>query len=143
MKKRFFLFMQRYEILEHTTDLRIRAFGKTREELFLNMMIGMFEGAKTKVKEEKAMVAREVRIKSADETSLLVDFLSEILTLSDINNEAYSEIEFKKRTKKEVEAKIFGFPIENIGAEIKAVTYHGLEIKKVNNIWQATVLFDI
>ena len=33
--------MKNYEILEHKADLKIRAFGKTKEELFLNMLLGM------------------------------------------------------------------------------------------------------
>jgi SHS2 domain-containing protein len=137
--------MKKYKILEHPTDLKIRAFGKTKEELFLNIMVGMFESAKPQIKDEKSRieVARKIKIKVADEISLLVDFLSEVLSLSDINNEAYFEVEFKKLTGTELEAEIFGQPIEKMGLEIKAVTYHGAEIKKIHGMWQATILFDI
>ena len=30
--------MKKFEILEHKADLKIRAFGKTKEELFQNML---------------------------------------------------------------------------------------------------------
>jgi SHS2 domain-containing protein len=43
--------MKRFEILEHKADLKIRAFGKTKEELFLNMMIGMTESQKPEIEE--------------------------------------------------------------------------------------------
>lgn len=142
IKKRCPLVMQKYEILEHTTDLQIRAFGKTKEELFLNMMIGMFRGARAEVRDERKKM-REVKIESTDEVGLLADFLSEVLALSDINDEAYFEAEFSKLTETELEAKIFGQPIEKIGLEIKAVTYHGIEIKKVGDTWEAIILFDI
>ena len=33
--------MPKFEILEHKADLKIRAFGKTEEELFLDMLLGM------------------------------------------------------------------------------------------------------
>ncbi len=134
--------MKEYEILEHTTDLKIRAFGKTKEKLFLNMLKGMFFGAGTKV-ENKKSAPREIKIKSTDEQSLLVDFLSEVLAQSDINNEAYFEIEFEKLTGTELIGKIFGTPVKSFGVEIKAVTYHGLEIEKTSDGWEATVLFDI
>jgi len=134
--------MKAYEILEHTTDLKIRAFGKTKEELFLNMLRGMFLGAGAKVQNKKS-VPREIKIKSSDEQSLIVDFLSEALTLSDINNEAYLEVRFKKLIETELKAEIFGTPVKNFSTEIKAVTYHGVEIKKVGDHWEATVLFDI
>lgn len=139
--------MQPYEVLEHVTDLEIRAFGKTKEELFLNMLRGMFESIKPKIKSklknQKSKIQREIKIKSTDEQSLLVDFLSEALTLSDINNEAYFEVKFDKLTDKELEGKIFGWPVERFGVEIKAVTYHGLYIKKIDKRWEAKVLFDI
>ncbi|PIR90405.1 hypothetical protein COU04_00035, partial [bacterium (Candidatus Gribaldobacteria) CG10_big_fil_rev_8_21_14_0_10_33_41] len=35
---------KKYEILEHKADLKIRAFGKTKQELFLNMLLGMTSG---------------------------------------------------------------------------------------------------
>ena len=38
--------MKKFEILEHKADLKIRAFGKTKEELFENAMAGMFEEAR-------------------------------------------------------------------------------------------------
>ncbi len=134
--------MKEYEILEHTTDLKIRAFGKTKEELFSNLLKGIFLAARPEIK-DKIEKIKKVKIRSIDEQGLLVDFLSEALTLSDINNEAYFEARFKKLTETELEAEILGQPIKKFGLEIKAVTYHGLEIKKVKGLWEATVLFDI
>ena len=102
----------------------------------------MFLGAGAKI-ENRKKVSRKIKIKSADEQSLLVDFLSEALAESDINNEAYFEAEFKKLTGAELVGKIFGSRVLSFSTEIKAVTYHGLEIKKVSDGWEATVLFDI
>jgi SHS2 domain-containing protein len=145
--------MKKYEILDHPTDLKIRSFGKTKEELFSNMLGAMFHGARAEIlttpspsfkrRGLRGGLVREIKIKSADEQSLLVDFLNEALTLSDINNEAYFEVKFKKLTGMELAAEIFSQPIEKMGLEIKAVTYHGVEIKKVSGGWEATVLFDI
>jgi SHS2 domain-containing protein len=142
--------MKPYEILEHPTDLKIRAFGKTKEELFLNIMKGMFGGAKAKILttpspslKRKGITARKIKIKSTDEPSLLVDFLSEALSLSDINNEVYFDVKFKKLSEKELEAEVSAQPVEKMGLEVKAATYHGVEIKKVDDHWEATVLFDI
>ena len=41
--------MAKYEILEHTADLKIRVFGKTKEELFLNSLLAMAESMKPEV----------------------------------------------------------------------------------------------
>jgi SHS2 domain-containing protein len=141
--------MKKYEILEHKADLKIRAFGKTKEELFLNMLLGMKESQKAEVVLEK--VKREIKIKSLNLEILLVDFLSEVLYLIQVNKEIYNSIKFKKFTdpstgsgQAEIEGELIGQKVERFGEDIKAVTYHGLEIRqRKDGTWEATVLFDI
>ena len=142
--------MKRYEILEHKADLKIRAFGKTKEELFLNMMMGMTDSQKPEIKEE-ARVERKIRIQSLDLPSLLVDFLSEVLSLGQINKETYTDVRFKKFSPStnseqayEPECEILGQEVKSFGEDIKAVTYHELDIRqREDGTWEATVLFDI
>ena len=38
--------MKNFEILEHTADLKVKVFGKTKKDLFENAMIGMLKAAK-------------------------------------------------------------------------------------------------
>ncbi|PIY73918.1 MAG: archease [Candidatus Portnoybacteria bacterium CG_4_10_14_0_8_um_filter_40_50] len=134
----------KYEILEHKADLKIRAFGKTKEELFLNMMIGMNENMKPEIKKPIEKTKREIKIESPDLDSLLVDFLSEVLYLIQVNKEIYNNMEFKKFTDTEIEAELFGQKAERFGEDIKAVTYHQLDVCQTKGgTWEARVLFDI
>ncbi|PIP24320.1 MAG: hypothetical protein COS25_02355 [Candidatus Nealsonbacteria bacterium CG02_land_8_20_14_3_00_37_10] len=134
--------MKKYEILEHKADLKIRAFGKDLKELFENAMIGMFESAKYEGGGRK--IKKEIKVSSLDLLSLLVDFLSEALYQSQINKEIYNDIKFTKLIDTELEAELIGQKVERFGEDIKAVTYHNLEIKQnKNKIWEGTVLFDI
>jgi len=136
--------MGKYEILEHKADLKIRAFGKTKEELFLNMLSGMSENMKPELQKPGRKTKRKIRLSSFDFQALLVDFLSEILYLSQVNKEVFFEAKFKKFSENEIYGEIFGQKAERFGEDIKAVTYHDLEIKKTKNkTWEATVLFDI
>lgn len=132
-----------YEILEHTADLKIRAYGKNLPELFSNMLKGMFEVCEPVIDDKLSIITHEIKIQSQNLESLLVDFLSEALYLSDTNNEVYFEVEFKKMTEQELIGKLKGNKIKGLKEEIKAVTWHDLKIEKINNKWQATVLFDI
>ena len=135
--------MKKYEILEHKADLKIRAFGKTKEELFQNMLLGMSESQKPEIKAKKK-TEREIKIKSLDFPSLLVDFLSKILYSSQIKQEIYNNVNFTKFTNTELKGKLLGQKVERFNEDIKAVTYHGLEVKQnENGSWQATVLFDV
>lgn len=136
--------MKCYKILEHTADLKIQARGKDMAELFSCILKGMFESCRPVVKNE-SIINRRIKLSSSDLESLLVDFLSEALYLSDVNNEIYFNADLaikQKNKKKQLKGEIKGKKIERLGLEIKAVTWHDLEVKKVNNQWQATVLFD-
>lgn len=136
--------MKKFELLPHLADLKIRAFGKTKKELFLNMLLGMSESMKPEVRRPEEKTKREIKIKSLDLGTLLVDFLSEALYLSQVNREIYNNVKFKKFTDNEIEGELSGFKIERFGEDIKAVTYHGLDIhQKKDDSWEATVLFDI
>ncbi|PJE69460.1 MAG: hypothetical protein COU98_01905 [Candidatus Staskawiczbacteria bacterium CG10_big_fil_rev_8_21_14_0_10_38_10] len=134
--------MEKYQILEHKADLKIRAFGRTKEELFLNTMLGMAESLKPEIKKET--IEREIKIKSLDLPTLLVDFLSEVLYLNQTNKEIYFEAVFKKLTDNEIETELIGEKVERFGEDIKAVTYHDLEVKKKDDgTWEAIILFDV
>lgn len=134
--------MEKFEILEHVTDLKIRFFGKTKEELFLNAMTGMYEGAKYEAQDRK--IKREMKVSSSDLTSLLVDFLSELLYLTEINQEVYEQIQFQKLNDTNIEGILIGKKLKRMGVLIKGVTYHDLDIQqKKEGTWEATVLFDI
>ncbi len=140
-----------YKILEHPADIKVQAFGKTKEEFFLNAMLGMKDVLRSKVQSPKSKVARRIKIRSLDLNALLVDFLSEVLYLSQVNKEVYDDVKFTKFSdpstgsgQAELEGELFGNKIKSFGEDIKAVTYHGLEIEKnEQELWQATVLFDI
>jgi len=136
--------VKRYEILEHPADLKIRAFGKTKEELFLNMLLGMSESMNPEVQKIEEKIKRKIKIKSLDLPALLVDFLSEILYLTQTNREIYNKVKFTKFTDAELEAELIGQKVERFGEDIKAVTYHQLNIdQRKDGIWEAIVLFDI
>jgi SHS2 domain-containing protein len=137
-KKKFF------QILEHKADLKIRVFGKTKEELFENAMVGMFGAAKYKPTKQLTTKQLTTKIKSIDLPSLLVDFLNEVLYLVETKKLVFEKIEFKKFRENEIEAILIGKPLKRMGVHIKGVTYHDLDIRQEKNrTWEATILFDI
>ncbi len=103
----------------------------------------MQSALRAKVKSQKSKI-KIIKVKSLDLGALLVDFLSEILYQIQINKEIYSKINFKKFTDTDLEVGIFGQKVERFGEDIKAVTYHQLDIhQKKDKTWEATVLFDV
>lgn len=130
-----------YEILDHPSDVRIKAFGDTKEELFLNAMEGM--NAVLRPGLLKKTTNCRVAVNSYDLNALLVDFLSEVLYLSQVNKEIYTDVVFDKFSDKELEGELKGNKVESFSEDIKGVTYHDLKIEQKNGLLEGTVLFDI
>lgn len=136
--------MRKFEILEHTADLKIKVFGKDKKELFENAMLGIFEGAEYGAMVGSPKIEREIKISSYDLFSLLVDFLSELLYLSEVNQEVYDKIELKEFLDTNLEGTLSGKKLKNKGIIIKGVTYHELKISQLKDgSWEAVILFDI
>ncbi len=139
----------KFKILEHTTDLKVKAQGKDLAELFKNTAVGMFLGSlgqedfKTKKTAQKS--ERKLEISADDLKALLVNFLNELIFLSDTYNEIYLDFKFEKVSETELKGIAYGQSIPEPGfkAEVKAATFHQLKIKKTKSGHLAIVLFDI
>ncbi len=134
--------MKKFEILDHIADLKVKVYGRNLIELFINAALVVAE-QQAGIKKEESADWEIVEIESVDLESLLVDWLNEILSRSDLNQKAYLSFKIEELTKKRLRAKIAGQKVEQKEIEIKAATYHDLEIKQVNDYWQAVVIFDI
>lgn len=134
--------MEKYKVLEHLADLKIKVFGLNRKELFTNALIGMFESIEPDIisRDERS---RKIEVSSKSEELILIDFLSEALYQSDINNEAYHRVEFEALEPTRIIAKLFGYKVKGFREEIKAVTYHDFKIIKTDNGLEAEIIFDI
>lgn len=132
---------KRFEFLEHPADIKIRAHGKDMPEVFVNAALGMMQylfGA-PKVKVDKI---EHLEVIANDLESLLVNWLSDLLALSAINKCVYVAFTFSEFNQNKIVASIgSGKAISK--EEIKAVTYHELQIVQQNDEWMATVVFDI
>ena len=140
--------MKKYENLEHTADLKIRAFGKTKEEVFANLALGMFEN----ISEPKAIlkdqpIEIEIKVKANELLELLVDFLNQLVYLSDVNNVVYNNFDlviFSKDDHWIVEGVAKGYKVNSFKLEIKAATYNELKLEEDQaGNWVAEVVFDI
>ena len=138
--------MKNYELIDHTADVAIKAYGKTLSEAFENAAKGMFDII-TNNSEIENIGQYDIQLQADNLEQLLVDWLSELLFLNSANNIVFGffKVELDEKNSK-LSAKVFGekFDISKhkIGTEIKAVTYHMLEVNKKKPIF-VQVLFDI
>jgi SHS2 domain-containing protein len=134
-----------FEILPHTADLQIRAYGKNIKELFCNALKGMFSSLGPEVIPDEKVELRTFDVSSGDRELLLVDFLSEALYLSDVYGEAYLDVEITEMSDTHIKGILHGTAITDFAAgEIKAVTHHGLKIVHSDDgTWFSEVIFDL
>lgn len=143
-----------FEFVPHTADIKLRVYGNTLEDLFKHALNGMFQSINPQSEYcsyqdnhtvcDSLPVTRDIGVNAPDINALLVDFLSYALYLSDVHNEAYFDAEITKLSPTYIQATVKGVSISGFsGVEIKAVTYHDLEIKQINGSWQTDIVFDI
>jgi len=138
--------MKTYDLVDHTADVGIKAYGKTLAEAFENVAKGMFDII-TNNSQIENIGQYNIELETDNLEQLLVDWLSELLFLNSANNLVFSffKVELDEKNNK-LSAKVFGEKFNlskhKIGSEIKAVTYHMLEVK-TKKPYHVQVLFDI
>lgn len=136
--------MYSFELLSHTADTKIRVVAGTQQELFIGALNGMFSIMQPVVVDDAKTQERRITIRSPDIESLLIDFLSEALYMSDVHNEWYDRVSFAICTGYEIDAILYARKIKRFaGVEVKSVTYHELEVKHDGGLWHAVIVFDI
>ncbi len=132
----------RFEEVEHTADLALRIHGRTLRELFANAAYAMFSQL-ADLDRIVPTVTREVTVEGIDYESLLVNWLNELLYLQDTRSEAYASFQIHRLSRRQLQATVCGGKTESIHTLIKATTYHGLSIDKIQGRYTSTVVFDV
>lgn len=132
-----------FEFVEHTADVAIRARGRTLGELFVNSARGLMTlvfGAA--ILNQEPQGTEPIRIESADQVALLVDWLSELLCRCKTGHRAYIGFESIEVGDRMLDCRAGYIPAE-AQEDVKAVTFYDLKIEKLEDRYQATVTYDI
>lgn len=136
--------MKKYDLIEHTADVGIKAYGKNISEAFENAAKGMFDIITDNSKID-SVGQYDIQLEAPDLEQLLVDWLSELLFLNSAKNLVFGTFKVKIN-ENHLSAQIFGEKFDKskhkMGVEIKAVTYHMLEVRN-KQPYYVQVLFDI
>ena len=131
-----------YHFIDHTADIGIRIVsGDVR---------GLFEEAARALVDIMGARSNEgpnhirISIEGLDQSDVLVRWLQEILYRVEVEDLRISHVEVLEVNPQGLTALVAGTndPTELL-EEIKAVTYHNLEIVEVDNHVETTIIFDI
>jgi SHS2 domain-containing protein len=133
-----------FEEISHTADVKIRASAPTLEALFsetFNALMQVMYG-----KERCGRTIREIRIESTDNESLLADFLSEVLFVSEVEGLVFSNARIRINGFSLI-AELIGESFDPLrhstGTEVKGISYSGLEIVHNANGYKLDIIFDV
>lgn len=141
--------MKRYEFIEHTGDIAIRAYGETLRELFSNAAQGLFE-AIVDLTTVGMTTQTEIEVSSESLEELMVAWLDELNFRHEVEEIFFREVEIREISQApcRIVALASGEPVDfakhAVYTEIKSITYHQLTIEQTSdNQWLAQVIFDI
>jgi SHS2 domain-containing protein len=143
---------RRFEILDHTADAAIRAYGQRAEELFENAAQGMF-ALMFDLGEIPKTERRAFNLQGETAEDLLVSWLRELLFCFETEHIAFSEFHVSSLSLPAdgKAGSIVGEAVGGncshlirLGAAVKAITYHGLRIERgESGTWEAEIVFDV
>jgi len=138
--------MTTYRTFDHTADLGVEVYGRTREELFVHAA----EALADLLADRKGNADRTVRICATGEDGpdLLVNFLREILYQFHGNRLLLGQIRITTLEENRICAEARGEVLDpasgRLRREIKAVTYHQASLSRGRaGRWTARVILDV
>lgn len=127
--------------IHHTADWALRIWAPSLPLLFAQAAKGMYWLMETTLAGSPRTV-HTIEVQGADAESLLVAFLSELLYLSESAGMGFDQFEVIINGSR-LRANARGAPVQAQKKEIKAVTYHYLAIRREEETYTVTIVFDV
>jgi SHS2 domain-containing protein len=133
-----------FEELSHTADVRIRVRAPTLNFLFSDAFASLMQTLFGR--NRSGGLTREMHIESPDRETLLMDFLSEVLFVCEVEGLVFRNADVTI-TGNSLTAVLSGEPFDRSrhaeGTEVKGISYSGLSITQDTNGYMLDILFDV
>ncbi len=137
---------RRFEILDHTADIGLVVYGENLGALFENAGEAFFRLI-TDLGKVRPRIERRITIEGESLDRLMVDWLSQLLYLHDVESLLFKAFKVEAVGEDGLRAIAKGEPYQEgahvIKTEVKAVTYHRIEVRQEKGRWRAQVIFDL
>jgi len=136
--------MKKYELIEHTSDIGLIAYGRTLAEAFANAARGMFSiiAEPDGVREEDS---RRVEVNADDIEGLLFEWLNSLLYYFDVEMLLFKRFDITEFEDTRLVAVCRGERYDSarhrLKTGVKSATYHMLEVDREKN--RVSVIFDV
>ncbi len=137
---------KKFRLLDHTADLGILVYGGDLEELFSNAGEAFFNII-TDLQRVRESTERVIRVESPKLEDLMVQWLGELLYIHDVESILFRSFLIEELRDGSLKARARGEAFDEkrhvMKTEIKAVTYHQIEVKQEKERWRARIIFDL
>jgi len=138
--------MVKFEPIEHTADIGIRAYGEDIQQLFANAALGMYDQI-ADLSNVNAKETVEINAEAGDYEELLVVWLGELLYQFNGKSMLLSEFSIERLAEDHIVSFAKGERIDLnkhiLRKEVKAVTFHDVKIKKNDKYLSTELIFDV
>ncbi len=134
-----------FEIVDHTADVGIIAYGADISQAFANAARALFSLI-TELDDVAEVLYRDTKLTAPDEESLLVEWLNELIYLFDVENIVFKRFDITQLNNTRLKARSYGEKVDSskhkLKTGVKAATYHMLKVDR-GDVCKVQVLFDI
>lgn len=134
-----------FEIVNHTADVGIIAYGADMNGAFANAAKALFSLI-TELDNVEEVTYRDVELTAPDQESLLVEWLNELIYLFDTEQMLFKRFDITRLSQTHLKARSYGHKVDSskhkLKMGVKAATYHMLKIEEGNGS-KVQVLFDV
>ncbi len=134
-----------FEIVDHTADVGIIAYGADIKQAFANAARALFSLI-TELDDVAEALHQDIELTAPDKESLLVEWLNELIYLFDVENILFKRFDITRLNSTQLKARIYGEKVNSsrhkLKTGVKAATYHMLKVDKGDGC-RVQVLFDI
>ncbi|MGC8572874.1 MAG: archease [Caldisphaera sp.] len=137
----------RFEFLDHTSDILIKALGNSIDEAFEQAALGVYEII-TNTNKVRALNEIKIEVEGLDLYNLLYRWIESLLYYTDSEGLVFSKFNVKiDMRNNKLEATVYGEKFDSNIHEhrtiVKAMTYSQMEIKQEKNCWVLYFVVDI
>lgn len=129
-----------------TADLGIQAWGPSLPDAFASAALGLASLLSDQPEGDQSL-EKNIQIEADSLPALLVRFLNEIIYLEETQDFLPGAVKHLTITGNRLDATLTGAAydpeIHTLNAQVKAATYHGLEIDQSGNLVKIKVIFDV
>jgi SHS2 domain-containing protein len=127
---------------QHTADWELEVWAPDLPSLLEQAARGMYSLSGMRL-QDGSRQACKIKLQGEDTESLLVRFLSELLWIEQEQGLGFDTFSIAINTPNNLEAELLGSTITNLDKEIKAVTYHNLEVQTTEQGLRVIIVFDV